>query len=254
MAVDVIEPPRPKVLCLADIQRSTMDEDIRERVRNALAEVFGMHDARVVVEDSASEPRSEYGDVDGVPFEWVEDLVPQDLATFFAEHRPRLKALVRKVFNDCWYQVHLDPEDIVQDTMETAVKNWPRIGRMTHPDRYLRKVAAKKALRAAEKAHREVSVSAEGFLSLFDEVLIGHTSRTPEGMAAAARIRDVLALLPTRQAQVLLLSADGWTSLQIARALHVQEATVRSNRRHAKKFILERLPRDHQVWTDILSS
>ncbi|MFH8993105.1 RNA polymerase sigma factor [Streptomyces sp. NPDC017940] len=119
--------------------------------------------------------------MDGVPFEWVEDSVPlKDLTTFFAEHRVRLIALVRKAFRDySWLTVGRYPEDVVQDTMVSAVRNWPRIGWMANPDAYLRKVAAKKATRAMVKASREMSVSAEGFLSLFDDVLVHTQERSP---------------------------------------------------------------------------
>ncbi|MEW2267488.1 RNA polymerase sigma factor [Streptomyces sp. NPDC047853] len=184
----------------------------------------------------------QYGNVDGIPFEWVKDLPVMDFDEFHAEHRARLVALVRKVLRECWYDVSIDPEDVVQDTMEMAVRNWPRIGRMMHPDRYLRRVAAKRALRAMEKSAREVSTSTEGFLTMFEGSLTSGAERSPEQMVAADLVRDVLISLPHRQAQVLLLTADGWSDSEIGKSLGISAGTVRSHRRHVRKVFTQRLP------------
>ncbi|MFI0980868.1 RNA polymerase sigma factor [Streptomyces sp. NPDC021093] len=198
-------------------------------------------------------PDKRYGDVDGFPFELVEEhLGVQDFQEFCTEHRGRLIGLVRKVFRDSWFEVCLDPEDVVQDTMELAWFNWPRIGRMAHPDRYLRRVAAKKALRAMEKAGREVFVPVEGFLDSFEGMFRSAFGWSPEDLAAADRIRDVLAGLPQRQAQVLLLTADGWSDSQVGNVLGLSPATVRSHRRHMKKFLRYRLGADAEGWSEAL--
>ncbi|MFD3622325.1 RNA polymerase sigma factor [Streptomyces sp. NPDC058676] len=115
---------------------------------------------------------------------------------------------------------------------------------MAHPDKYLRRVAAKLALRAMEKSSREVSTSAEGFLTLFDSSLTAGSERSPEEMVTADLVRDILKSLPRRQAQVLLLTADGWSDSAIGKSLDMAPATVRSHRRHVKKIFAERLPSD----------
>lgn len=192
--------------------------------------------------------QGDFGDVDGVPFKYAESTVPlKNFDEFYAAHRMRLFALVRKVVREYWYDVSIDPQDIVQDTMEVAIRNWPRIGRMAHPDKYLRRVAAKLALRAMEKSSREVSTSAEGFLTLFDNSLASGSERSPEEMVTADLVRDVLKSLPRRQAQVLLLTADGWSDSAIGKSLDMAPATVRSHRRHMKKVFAERLPHDRSA-------
>ncbi|MEV6179979.1 sigma-70 family RNA polymerase sigma factor [Streptomyces sp. NPDC052015] len=215
---------------------------IRHRALEPLAEVAFAPVPRDADRVDGDPVDQEYGDVDGIPFEWVKGMPVMNFDEFHAEHRTRLIALVRKILRECWYDVSIDPEDIVQDTMEMAVRNWPRIGRMMHPDRYLRRVAAKRALRAMEKSVREVSTSTEGFLTLFEGSLTSGIERSPEQMVAADLVRDVLKSLPHRQAQVLLLTADGWSDSEIGQSLGISPGTVRSHRRHVRKVFAERLP------------
>ncbi|MFH8993106.1 LuxR C-terminal-related transcriptional regulator [Streptomyces sp. NPDC017940] len=67
-----------------------------------------------------------------------------------------------------------------------------------------------------------------------------------ETVSGAADCREILAQLPHRQAQVLLLTADGWSDSQIGDQLGLSAATVRSHRRHMEKFCSERFPRHDQ--------
>ncbi|GGX57891.1 hypothetical protein GCM10010321_88560 [Streptomyces chartreusis] len=195
----------------------------------------------------AEETVQRYGDVDGSPFEDALVVPLPDFHDFCIEHRPRLVALVRKVVLERWRELVIDPEDVVQDTLELAVRKWPRIGRMTSPDGYLRRVAAQYAVRAMKKSAREVSTSAEGFLTLFD----GVQDRSPEDMVAGDLVREVLSSLPHRQAQVLLLTADGWSDSQIGKKLDISSATVRSHRRYVKAVFLQRTHNRRQGLSDI---
>lgn len=57
------------------------------------------------------------------------------------------------------------------------------------------------------------------------------------------RLLALLAGLPDQQRKVLSWSLDGFTPAQIAKALRIAPATVRSNLRHVR----ERLKRDHRA-------
>jgi RNA polymerase sigma-70 factor (ECF subfamily) len=242
---------RAELPMAADVQNApSREESVSAEVWQQLMDVMQLPDR-----DTDDEPfeafqfhrkkHPQYGDVDGIPFVDIEDWVPlRPFAEFYAEHRPRLIALVRKVLREHWFSIDIDPEDIVQDTMEMAVRNWPRIGRMRSPDGYLRRVAAKRAVRAMKKSAREVSTSVEGLMTYFEGSLAAGAERSPEEMVVADLVRDVLKVLPHRQAQVLLLTADGWSDSQIGESLHMRPATVRSHRRHVKKVFTQRLPPD----------
>lgn len=200
-------------------------------------------DAADVSEDAISDAqRKEYGDVDGVPFADAEEWIPlKDFDEFYREHRWRLIALVLKVMREYGYEAPIDPEDILQDTMELAVRDWPRIGRMAHPDKYLRTVASRGVHRAMKKSSREVPTSTEGLLTSFEGSLAAGVERSAEDVVVALLLNDALKSLPHRQAQVLLLTADGWSDSEIGEILNIAPATVRSNRRHVRKIVAGKL-------------
>ncbi|KJY32158.1 sigma-70 family RNA polymerase sigma factor [Streptomyces sp. NRRL S-495] len=225
-------------------------EQVRARVYEALdqaehlADAAGEDDSATSLAAGTDRARQRtYGDVDGVPFHRAEHLPLADFGEFHAEHRRRLIALVRTVLVQQGWHDGVDVEDIVQDTLELAVLNWPRIGRMKEPGGYLRTVAVNKAYRAMGKSLRELSVSSDSLLAFFDGSLASGFERSPEEIVTADFARDLLRSLPQRQAQVLVLTADGWTDSQIGKMLDLHPATVRSHRRYARKVLLERRER-----------
>jgi RNA polymerase sigma factor (sigma-70 family) len=231
-----------------DRERAAQGEAFQRLLNEASAWCAPSREDHHAGEAQGEEDTRQYGDVDGFPFEEALCVPLVDFDTFYEEHRPRLVALVRKVVLEHWHDITIDPEDVVQDTMELAVREWPRIGRMTSPDGYLRRVAAKRAMRAMKKSAREVSTSTEGFLAHYDWLLM--SARSPDEMGAVDLVSEVLSTLPHRQAQVLLLTADGWSDSHIGAKLDITPATVRSHRRHVKNLFTQRLASDR--WQRLL--
>ncbi|MFD9063295.1 RNA polymerase sigma factor [Kitasatospora purpeofusca] len=232
-----------------DVRPYGPDHGQSEQVRARMYEILcqAHHPADPAGEDDGAGPptpgsdgarQRAYGDVDGVPFHRAEHLPVADFEEFHAEHRKRLIALVRTVLVQQGWHDGVDVEDIVQDTLELAVLNWPRIGRMKEPGGYLRTVAVNKAYRAMGKSLREVAVSSSSLLAFFESAPAGGFERSPEEIVTADFARDLLRSLPQRQAQVLVLTADGWTDSQIGKKLDLHPATVRSHRRYARKVLL----------------
>lgn len=181
-------------------------------------------------------------DVDGIPFDVAEASRPvKDFGEFHAEHRRRLIGLVRYVLKERGHETAIDPEDVVQDTLELAVRNWPRIGRMDKPDKYLRKVAAKRAERALEKSFREISTSDE-FMNLLTEWTLGW-EQSPD-MTSSTALHELLegTSLTLRQSQVFVMTVEGWTDSEIGELLDMTPATVRSHRRNVKKYFAQEHP------------
>lgn len=182
-------------------------------------------------------------------WDWVLFFPLADFETFHAEHRRRLIAFVRVILRSRGTSV-LDAEDIVQDAFEVVYRKWDEVGCMAHPDKYLRVVAARRALRLMDRAHREVANPMEpGFLELTEWAL--GWERTPQEMLTADALQQLLKSLPQRQAQVLLLTADGWSDSQIGELLHLSSATVRSHRRHLQKSCRRKLEQD-PAWAELL--
>lgn len=176
------------------------------------------------------------GKVDGIPFAIAVETIPlKDFDAFYTDQKKRLPALVRKVFRGRGFDGGVDPEDVVQDALVVAARDWERIGRMADPGKYVRTVAANRAERVIEKARREACL----FVDDFESIIKGMVS--VEETVSAELVRDVLASFPRRRAQVLFLTADGWTDTQIGEKLGIAAATVRVHRHQMRKILMERM-------------
>jgi RNA polymerase sigma factor (sigma-70 family) len=176
------------------------------------------------------------GKVDGIPFEIAVRTIPlKDFDAFYTDQHRRLPALVRKIFRGRNFDGGIDPEDVVQDALVVAACDWERIGRMADPGKYVRTVAANRAERVIEKARREGQL----FVDDFENLIRGVASI--EQTVTAELVRDVLSALPRRRAQVLFLTADGWTDTEIGEELGIAPATVRAHRHQVRKVFADRL-------------
>ena len=97
-----------------------------------------------------------------------------------------------------------------------------------------------------ETLYRCVSSGGSGFVSktaaksriveAIDTVASGGTAFRPEAIAAATAGREIArarTLLSPQERRVLELSAEGWSSAEIARALYIGQTTVKTHLRHA---------------------
>jgi len=118
--------------------------------------------------------------------------------------------------------------DVAAEAMLHALEAWPSI---EEPRAWVRS-AAGRLLAAPEHARRDWTP----IIDLEDEKLAALVEQH-------SRIIELLAALPDQQRMVLTWSLDGFTPAQIAKALRITPATVRSNLRHVR----ERLKRQHRV-------
>ncbi len=118
--------------------------------------------------------------------------------------------------------------DVAAEAMLHALEAWPSI---EEPRAWVRG-AAGRLLATPEQARRDWTP--------FDE---GDDRELAALVEQHSRIIELLAALPDQQRMVLTWSLDGFTPAQIAKALRIAPATVRSNLRHVR----ERLKRQHRA-------
>lgn len=182
----------------------------------------------------------------------ITDLLPplRDFEEFHKEHRAGLLRYVRARLRARGVTA-VDAEDIVQDAFEVVFRKWDNVGRWGFADRYLRRVAVNRAKRLMERASREVANPMDpGFLELTQWELGWECS--PQEMVMADVLTQLLKSLPLRQAQVLLLTADGWTDSQVGELLALSPATVRSHRRHLQNSCRRKVEQEPDRWSELL--
>lgn len=184
---------------------------------------------------------------------WLYDTQAQlaDFESFHERYRTWLTRFVRRLVTARGAGV--DVEDVVQDAFEVVFRKWDKVGRMKNPRGYLWRVTYNRAQRLMDRASREVANPMEsGFLELTEWAL--GWERSPQEMVMADVLGQLLKSLPRRQAQVLLLTADGWTDSQIGHALDLSPATVRSHRRHLQKNCRQKVEQESSTWSEILGT
>jgi DNA-directed RNA polymerase specialized sigma24 family protein len=112
--------------------------------------------------------------------------------------------------------------DVAAEAMLHALEAWPTV---EDPRAWVRR-AAGRLLEAADPGLRAEWAPARDPRD--DEELTALVGRH-------ARLIDLLTALPGRQRLVLAWSLDGFTPAQIAEALRIAPATVRSNLRHVRE-------------------
>lgn len=121
-----------------------------------------------------------------------------------------------------------DAADATEEAMVEAHVQWDRI---REPRRWVRTVARRHAIKAARRRRRGVQKAVRGgWLSS------AHDDR--QRIAAVdehSRVVALLARLPGMQRSVMAYHIDGLTTAEIADALGLGAATVRSHLRHARE-------------------
>lgn len=148
-------------------------------------------------------------------------------SAFYREFLPTLVAFLM------WQGAALvDATDIAHETMTRAYRDWDRID---HHEAWARTVASREYVRRIASI-REDPV---------DQVPDGNPLLRGDFDATAFEQRNevlgLLALLPSRQRQVMAWTYDGYGPEDIAKELKIKSATVRSNLRKARRALAAHL-------------
>lgn len=153
-------------------------------------------------------------------------IVREDFATFYARHVRSLVGLAYVLSGS-----HSGAEDLAQEALLVAYRNWSRIDSYDNPGAWVRRVAANRACSASRRRVAE----AKALLRLHaDRVVVPQLSDESEELWAAVRS------LPRRQAQVIALRY--WDNLSIretAEVLELSEATVKSHLQRARQTLTD---------------
>lgn len=145
------------------------------------------------------------------------DRIPEDLEAFcHAEYAP-LVGLLGLYCGDG----HV-AEELTQEALARACRDWRRVRTMTRPDAWLRRVAINLARSRFRRLLAERRANERSF---------GRSETAHHDPDAAARVavRDAIAALPHRQKAVLILLYFGdMTMAQVAEVLDCPEGTVKS--------------------------
>lgn len=134
-----------------------------------------------------------------------------DYERFFADEYALVVFAVLPIVGD-----HAEAESISQDAFLKALLRWRRLRRYDSPGAWVRRVAIRDAVRAAERAARSSSLS---------EVDITAEPSIVEGDDDLDRA--LAALSPRQRACVVLRHVEGWAAADIGEALGCSASTVR---------------------------
>jgi RNA polymerase sigma-70 factor (ECF subfamily) len=124
-----------------------------------------------------------------------------------------------------------DAADLAQDTMIEAFNKWQAI---EHPRAWTRRVASRKYGRRLAGAEAPVDqVDGRPLLPARCDLADWEQHR---------EIRRLLALLPSRQRQVMAWTYDGYKPHEIAAELGITAEAVRSNLKLARRKLAQQLP------------
>ncbi len=119
-----------------------------------------------------------------------------------------------------------DAEDVAQTALTEVWRRWPGLG---NPRGYLYRVAANELAGLWKTRHRQ-DTAVRGAASRGSQ----HASGDIPGRLQADLVREQLLALPPRQRAAIAGHIDGYQDQELAGALGMPAATVRSNRRHAR--------------------
>lgn len=133
-------------------------------------------------------------------------------------------------------------EEVAQDAFAKALVRWRRVSRYDRPGAWVRRVAIRDAVRAAERARRTQPLPAD-----------------PAWMAAPAAashpelVNAVRGLPAQQRAAVVLYYLEDRPTVEVADLMGCSEATVRSHLRRARHSLGERLgdPDDEGALDDV---
>lgn len=151
-------------------------------------------------------------------------IVREDFSTFYTRHVRSLVGLAYVLSGS-----HSGAEDLAQEALLVAYRNWSRIDGYDNPGAWVRRVAVNRAVSTSRRRVAE----AKALLRLrADQVVVPELSDENEELWAAVRA------LPRRQAQVIALRY--WDNLSIretAEVLELSEATVKSHLQRARQTL-----------------
>lgn len=151
-------------------------------------------------------------------------IVREDFSAFYTRHVRKLVGLAYVLSGS-----HSGAEDLAQDALLVAYRNWSRIDGYENPGAWVRRVAVNRAVSTSRRRVAE----AKALLRLrADQVVVPDLSEESEEVWAAVRS------LPRRQAQVIALRY--WDNLSIretAEVLELSEATVKSHLQRARQTL-----------------
>jgi RNA polymerase sigma factor (sigma-70 family) len=130
----------------------------------------------------------------------------------------------------------VDAADIVQETLMGVLQHWEEFDSY---DKFLAYCLVRVRWRALDFVRNRARHSRERLESDLSDterawVLQQPDNQDPEGMLMAEQLMSMIKQLPPRSRQVLLLSANGLNSFEIAKQLGITPASVRSLLRHAR--------------------
>lgn len=153
-------------------------------------------------------------------------MVDKEFADFVSEQSRPLLRLAMVLSNG-----HQDAEDLCQDTLLRAYRNWPKVLAADNPDAYVRRILVNEHVRRVSRRVPEPAVVADrpaderGYLEV-------------ECLAASV---GLLSGLPARQQAVLALRyLEDRSYPEIAAVLRCRESTVRSLVRRGLRALQDR--------------
>ena len=148
-----------------------------------------------------------------------------DFEALFREEMPSVVATVWRITDD-----RAGAEEIAQDAFAKALVRWRRVGRYDRPGAWVRRVAIRDAVRAAERARRSQAL------------LVEPSWVAPPMAASDPELLDAVRALPGQQrAAVVLFYLEDRPAAEVAEFLSCSQATVRSHLRRARHALADRL-------------
>ena len=127
-------------------------------------------------------------------------------------------------------------EDLAQDALFAAFRDWSRVGRMDDPGAWVRRVVANRAVSAVRRRVVELNSSARFRQRMDEPVSIGVMAADSEHVWAEVR------KLPKRQAQVITLRTLDMSSVaEIAAVLGISPESASTHLRRARQTLARRL-------------
>ena len=129
-------------------------------------------------------------------------------------------------------------EELAQESMLSAHRNWERVRIMDRPDLWLRRVALNRAISARRRLVAEVAA--------LGRVRTASTSETPT--PTDETIWDEIRRLPRRQSAAMVLWAvEGLTHAEIGEALDCSADTARTHIRRARETLRRTLKSEVEI-------
>lgn len=165
----------------------------------------------------------------------VPDDVPlvRGLEPFESFYRRELPGLIGLAY--ALSRSRLGAEDLAQEALMSAYRNWEEVGRLDRPEAWVRKVLANSAWSFLRR------VKAEG-RAITKATMTRRWNPMPRLPDSSIETWDEVRRLPKRQAQVVALYyVAGMTMPQIADVLGCSKETVNTHLRRARETLARRL-------------